>query len=65
MLSIKHIYLVALFHSGVTSLTAKCALGARGDLALFVVTLAGFRGLSAADNTFGHVYKIIADIIIL
>jgi hypothetical protein len=47
------------------SLAAKCALGTRGDLALFVVTLASLCGFSTANNAFRHVYKIIVDIIIL
>jgi len=47
------------------SFAAKCALGAGGDFALFVVALACFCGFSAANNTFRHVYKIIIDIIIL
>jgi len=61
----KHIYLITLLRCDITSLAAKCALGTRRDLALFIMTLTCLRGLSAAYNTFGHIYKIIADIIIL
>jgi hypothetical protein len=39
------------------SLTAKCTLCARRNLALFVVALAGFDGFSAANNAFRHFIK--------